>query len=820
MTVFTKGRILFTFVSLIVSAFACAAVTKVSEVENTVYENPEAGVFMTRWLLLGPIPVPHDETSEKEKTYFEKDLMEEYNGEAEIKPESGTEVKIDGETYTWKYYISRPDITNSNEFGVVNLNKALGYTEYAVAYAYAEVVLEEDKQVFLGIGSDDAVKVWINGEMLHEHWVARALVKDHDIVKADLKKGSNHILLKIQNGIMDWAFSCRIVKPEIVADKMIIAAYTGDEDRLETFLSQGADVDLKDKSGLTPYNAAQIFGRQDMMQFLLEKGADPNIPVPPAETMLENELKEATEGKTPAVAILIAQDGGLIYKKAFGYANMEEKITADTDTIFRIGSITKQFVAAAILKMQEEGKSSVEDKLSKFIPDFPRGDEVTIYHLLTHTSGIHSFTSNPEFFKNMDKKITPEEMVNAIKSYSYDFDPGEKWLYNNSGYFILGYIVEKISGKTLGEYLDEKFFKPLDMERTGIHSWDLDLENEARGYSNKEGKLQPADKWDMSQAGGAGAMYSTIDDMYRWNEAIFNGEILSEESLNAAFTPARLKDDSEANAMGAKYGYGWMISDARGLKNIHHGGGFDGFNAYIKRIPEHNFTVVVLTNALPPPTPKEGSPGIIASAISQLAVNLYLWEHMEQMEIHTEDDSINTGLYDDYVGNYDYGNGGIMKITKEDGKLMAQLIGQPKSQIFPEAKDKFFWKVVDAQIEFIRDESGNVTHAMHYQSNLEIKAEKMSDEGRKEVDIDPEILDDYVGEYDFGRAVLTITKEDDKLMSQMSGQPKVQIFPGSKDEFFWKVVNAQVKFIRDENGKVIKAAFQQGPVKIEVKKIK
>ncbi len=176
------------------------------------------------------------------------------------------------------------------------------------------------------------------------------------------------------------------------------------------------------------------------------------------------------------------------------------------DTKFRIGSITKQFTAAAILRLQEQGKLSVRDPLSKFIPDYPRGSEVTLHHLLTHTSGIHSYTGKPNFLETVSAYTTPEDLIKSFKNDPYDFDPGKKWLYNNSGYFLLGYIIEKVSGQSYGEFLKQQFFEPLGMKNTGVHHWSDILEHEAFGYAYEAGRFKKAQNWDMSRAGGAGAL--------------------------------------------------------------------------------------------------------------------------------------------------------------------------------------------------------------------------------------------------------------------------------------------------------------------------
>ena len=247
------------------------------------------------------------------------------------------------------------------------------------------------------------------------------------------------------------------------------------------------------------------------------------------------------------------------FEKGYGLTDIEHQAAITPESKFRIGSLTKQFTAAAILKLQEEGKLSVTDKLSKYIPDFPRGDEVTLHHLLTHTSGIHNFTQKPGFMQRVTNAIAIEDLIKSFKNDPYDFDPGTKWLYDNSGYVLLGYIVEKVSGEDYGKFLRENFFQPLGMTNTGVYRTNLALKHEALGYSYEEHKFQRAVNWDMSWAGGAGALYSTAEDLYRWNEGIFNGKVLSEASLKAAFTPGKTRENEDDNS-GDGYGCGCRVS--------------------------------------------------------------------------------------------------------------------------------------------------------------------------------------------------------------------------------------------------------------------
>src|SRR6185503_6950556 len=256
----------------------------------------------------------------------------------------------------------------------------------------------------------------------------------------------------------------------------------GDLDAAKLLLDHGVEIDSHSPAGLTAVQVAKLRGQREMVWFLVSKGADAQAPIPPPEKLVDSLFSRLIKPDSAGAAVLVAQNGRVLFEKGYGLADVEKHAAATPETKFRIGSITKQFTAAAILKLQEEGKLSVNDKLSKFIPDYPRGNEVTIHHLLTHTSGIHSYTSKPEFLGSVTAPAKTEDHIQSFKNDPYDFDPGKKWLYNTSGYFLLGYIIEKVSGESYGDFLRRKFFAPLGMKSPGVHSSTAALEHEALGY--------------------------------------------------------------------------------------------------------------------------------------------------------------------------------------------------------------------------------------------------------------------------------------------------------------------------------------------------
>lgn len=261
------------------------------------------------------------------------------------------------------------------------------------------------------------------------------------------------------------------------------------------------------------------------------------------------------------------------------------------------------------------------------------------------------------------------------------------------------------------------------------------------------------------------------------------------------------------------YGFGWMIGEHRGLRTIAHSGGLNGWSAELTRYPDQKTTVVVLHNALPQ------MPGLSPQKVSALAADVFLWQEMKPIPAFEEDKSADPTTFVQYVGRYDY-MGAVLDVALE-GKhkqLTAQLTGQPRHPIFPSGDDRFYWKVVDAQVEFLKDNKGQVTSARHMQGGQSFVADRLAEE--KEVPVDEKKLDCYVGKYEYpGIGVLTVRRDKDKLMAQMTGQPEYEIYGKAEDLFFWKVVAAEVKFVVGKDGKVEKAIHQQSGAKLEAKKI-
>jgi D-alanyl-D-alanine carboxypeptidase len=294
-------------------------------------------------------------------------------------------------------------------------------------------------------------------------------------------------------------------------------------------------------------------------------------------------------------SVLLAKNGKLILVKGYGVANIELGVANTPATKFRLGSITKQFTATAILQLEEKGKLKVGDSISKYIPDSPAAwDGITIHHLLTHTSGIPSYTDQAGYQTHMrDLAGAPLDFIDRFRDLPLEFTPGEKFHYDNSGYFLLGVIVERASGMRYEEYLQKNIFQPLGMTDTG-YDWPATiLKDRASGYSKGAGGEQVnAEFLDMGQPYAAGSLYSTVLDLYKWDRALYTTKVLSAQSLEAAFTPGKF-DWAE----GIKYGYGWGIAQVHGHKTVGHGGGINGFSTVIWRAIEEDAVSIVLSNS-------------------------------------------------------------------------------------------------------------------------------------------------------------------------------------------------------------------------------
>lgn len=406
--------------------------------------------------------------------------------------------------------------------------------------------------------------------------------------------------------------------------------------------------------------------------------------------------------------VLVARDGNVLFARSYGLANEELGVRNMPETRFRIGSITKQFTAAAILLLQERGQLDVADPLCKYLTNCPSTwASMTLHHLLTHTSGIPSYTdvkTQAEIRQLASTTVTPAGFVDTFTARPLAFQPGARFSYSNSNYFVLGYVIELVSGQRYERFLEEQIFRPLRLANTGYDSTDKLLKGRASGYSSNGGERINALAMDMSVPYAAGALYSTAADLLAWTEALHAGRLLSTASLRAMTT---------AHTSG--YGYGLMSSRANDRRVIGHGGAIDGFMAELVHYPDERITVVVLRNA------DYGLPGPDAIARALAAIVLGEAYEVPRKRVPV---AVNPAIYDGYVGNYQV-PGAVLVVTRRGNRLMIGPAGAPPVELLPASDVRFFIPDTDVEWTFVKGADGVVTHAVLFQGK-DIEARRIT----------------------------------------------------------------------------------------------
>ncbi len=404
-------------------------------------------------------------------------------------------------------------------------------------------------------------------------------------------------------------------------------------------------------------------------------------------------------------SILIAREGKVIMNKGYGMANFELDVPNTPQTKFRLGSITKPFTAMAIMLLQERGKLSLQDSICKYVADCPAAwQPITIHHLLSHTSGLAKHDKAGDYLKIAMMPMTLQQMIESFKKKPADFKPGEKFDYNNNGYILLGYVIEKVSGQSYEGFLRENIFAPLKMADSGYDNHDPIIKNRAAGYRAEDGKLFNAAYTDPSQPFSAGALYSTTGDLLLLDQALYDGRILSPKSIETMFTPVL-----------ANYGYGWFMMQQANRRAIMHPGGVPGFSAMITRFPESKVLIVLLSNMDNMPIIRAGNDlGAIVFG-----------EKYEVPRTRTAV-KVDPKIFEAYVGDYEDRPGRVTAILVQNGILMLKLAGQPDpTEMSAQSETEFFDPYHDTQVVFVKDAGGRVTEMILRINGREFHAKKI-----------------------------------------------------------------------------------------------
>ena len=527
---------------------------------------------------------------------------------------------------------------------------------------------------------------------------------------------------------------------------------------------------------------------------------------------------------------LVAENGKVIYKGGFGMANMEWNIPNTPDTKFRLGSITKQFTSMLTLQLVEQGKLKLDGKISDYLPDYRKdiGEKVTVHHLLTHTSGIPSYTGQPGFFQNVSRN--PYKVADFVKQYTsgnLEFEPGTKYSYNNSGYFLLGAIVERITGKTYEQALKEMIFDKVGMKNTGYDLHSPLLAKRASGYAKTPSGYLNATYLDMSIPYAAGSMYSTVEDLYLWDQALYTDKLLTPASKELMYKPF-LQD----------YAYGWVVTKTsfkvkdQPVPVITHGGGINGFATTIVRFPNEKNLIVILDNT--------GSQNLnqlsdrIAKILYGQAYDLPKMSIAAVVEKTISDKGIDAAVaeYRDLKAKasptHDFAESELnalgYRLMQADKMKEAVEIFKLNVEAYPQGFNTY-----DSLAEAYMNTNQRDLAITNYKKSLElnpkntdaIEALKKLENPAAPATAEATTFDAYVGEYELAPGfVLRVFREGEKFMTQATGQNQIEIFADADGSFSPRTFPAKLTFIKDADGKVTSVKLTQGGRETVGKKIK
>ncbi|NNG23184.1 serine hydrolase [Telluria aromaticivorans] len=411
-------------------------------------------------------------------------------------------------------------------------------------------------------------------------------------------------------------------------------------------------------------------------------------------------MKEYVHDKLFTGTVLVARDGKPIFRRAYGAANREWMIPNTVNTRYRIGSITKQFTAAAILRLADENKLGLDDPIKKILPGLPANwEQATIRQLLSHTSGIPSHTSQEDSnAKLMPVKHTPQELVDLLKDLPLNYEHGTKFRYNNMAYVLLGRIIETVSGMSYADYLEKKLLKALNLRNSGYDDGSVVVRQMSQDYTDGVDNVMKGRLVNMSNVYAAGAMYSTVDDLLAWQQVLLNGKVLSPLSLKAMFADA-----------GHRYGLGWFVSESLSRKRYSHGGSIGAYSSLLAFYPDDKLTIIILSNY------GEEVVSKITDELARLALGVAPAHRKVKVDPR---------LYAGFVGRYQL-ESVIFDITAKGDRLFAKLTGQRQLEIFPESEYRYFYKAADAVLTFEKDAVGKIDALTLHQDGSKLRAKRL-----------------------------------------------------------------------------------------------
>ena len=511
-----------------------------------------------------------------------------------------------------------------------------------------------------------------------------------------------------------------------------------------------------------------------------------------AQTPYEALLAPRFPADQAGATVLVMKEGKTLFAQGFGLANRELKVPNRPDLVYRIGSVTKQFTAAAVMTLVEEGKLSLDAAVGTYLPDLPEAwRPATVRQLLQHTSGIPSFTDGPEYAAHMREELPgPALLKTLVWSRPMDFAPGTQWRYSNTGYHLLGLLVEKVSGQPYAAYLQARFFGPLGLTRTRYGTETDFIPGMASGYA-PGGK--PAPYLSMTQPFAAGSLVSTAEDLARWTLALHAGKVVKPESLRLMTTPARTTDGKEH-----PYGFGLSFRTSRGRRLVGHGGGINGFVCQVEADPEARTVAVVLCNTVDPGV----APEFLTRRLLALAAGTPLPEPVAVAQAPEQ--------LKRFVGIYEL-EGRRRVITFDQGRLWSR-VGPRTQELIPTGELTFAVKDGDTTLRFVREADRVVgVHRTPEGEPEEPLAKRVVEAARTAVPQIAQAMDALVGSYRLGPGFdLKVWREGTQLLTQATGQGPLELFAESATRWFPKVIDATLTFELGPDGKAKALVLEQG----------
>jgi CubicO group peptidase (beta-lactamase class C family) len=766
---------------------------------------PQAGDFIQRWLVLGPVGTEPGRTNVSgtgaQNQIMQTDYLTGVQGEAGVRPQTDAAVPSGNQTLRWRAIQAERD--------TVEMSPALGVKEPGVGYAWTEVLAPRALSALIGLGTDGPVKVWLNGKLVHERRSSRSLRKDDDLIPVSLEKGTNRLLLKIGSRPAGWGFCCRFLNQTALNEQLVTAAMNGTVDRMSLLLTNGASVTARVGPGLTAWHAAKIRGRSEATELLEKEGADVKRAFPGAGKTLDWLVTQRVPAGAPGLSLAVVQDGRVIFKHGWGLASLDYGVAITPSTVFHVASVSKQFTAFAIALLAQQGKLSVDDEVRKYMPEIHDfGKPITLRHLVNHTSGLRDQWDLLVLAGwRMDDVITQEDILRMLRRQrDLNFAPGEEELYCNSGYTLLAEVVGRVSGKSFVEFTRDEMFRPLGMTNTHFH---LDhqqvVRNMAYSYSPRpDGEYR---KSVLSYANvGATSLFTTAEDLARWIANFEDAKVGGPEVRRQMQEKGKLNSGKEIN-----YAFGLVIDELRKTRTISHSGGDAGYRSYLLWLPDHHLGVALLSNL--------GS--IDVGGIAEMAAEVFLQGKLAPLPPRprpaTTDRqskpaySVSSSVLERYVGKYSGSSGRVISIVREGNQLQGDISAGSMQTLTPTAEHEFFVGETRARVGFSKLDSGKAA-----QYTVEIEGEGQPRVYRRldSTDEVPPNLPDYAGHYrsEELETAWSVEVKEGKLVLQHRRQGEIPLRSMTRDRFNASNLGS-IQFERDSGGKVIGFKITTGRIR-------